>query len=73
MINIEMSDWGEQLGDLAQGVGFGAASYELAKHDPKGFVSLQKMSFVFLILFFVIFLIILVVGVVTNFNKKDKT
>jgi hypothetical protein len=67
-----MSDWGEQLGDLALGVGSGAASYELAKHNPQAYVSLQKTGFVFVALFLVIFLVVAVAAVVANRNK-DKT
>lgn len=70
-----MSDWGDQLGSLAEGVGFGAANYELAKHDPQAYVAVQKTSLVILIIFLVMIAIIIIVAMVAsahNNNNKGK-
>ena len=64
-----MSNWGDQLGSLAEGVGFGAANYELAKHDPQAYVAVQKTSLVILIVFIVIIAIGIIVAMISSGNK----
>lgn len=65
-----MSDWGNQLGSLAEGVGFGAANYELAKHDPQAYVAVQKTSLVILIIFIVMIAIVFIIAAIISANKK---
>lgn len=67
-----MSDWGDQFGSLAYGIGAGAADYELAKHDPKGYMALQKWSLgIFLGILLLIVVILVVVGVVSAAQRKN--
>lgn len=64
---MNSSNWGDQFGSLAMGIGAGAADYELAKHDPKGYVSLQKWG---IILFLVLLIGVGVVALVTLANNR---
>lgn len=66
---MDGNNWGDQLGSLAAGIGSGAAEYELAKHDPQGYVSLQKWG---IIIFFVILIVIIIVVIVASQRNKDK-
>ena len=67
-----MSGWGDQLGSLAMGVGGAAADYELAKHDPKGYVSMQKWTFIALLVIFLIMGGVFVVAKISSSGNKDK-
>lgn len=58
------SDWGSQLGVLALDIGSGAASYELAKRDPKGFLTMQKWIVGFFLAFFAAIVVIFIVAAV---------
>lgn len=51
-------------GDLAEGVGVGAATYALASKDPEGYVSLQKTGmyiFLFVFLFFILLIVVVII------------
>lgn len=51
---------------LALDIGSGAANYELAKRDPKGFMTMQKWILGFFLAFFAVVLVIFIVAAVNQ-------
>ena len=67
---MSTNDWGDQLGMLAAGIGSGAADYELAKHDPKGYVSLQKWSIVIVVIIFIAIVVAIIIASASSSRQQ---
>jgi hypothetical protein len=68
-------NWGDQIGSAAEGIGMGAAGYELAKNAPKETLAVVKSTQTMGFIIFIVFLIFIAIGCVVfmtmNNNHKN--
>lgn len=69
---MSTDNWGDQLGMLAAGIGSGAADYELAKHDPQGYVSLQKWSIVIVVIILIAVVVAIIIASANSSREQNK-